>query len=173
MNRTNINEKEINSYFFQYIEKVDESMHLLDAYLSGRRQTIAFFENIPSEKYNYRYEEGKWSIKEVLQHLIDTERIFAYRILRISRGDKTSLQGFDQDIYIEPSGASRKTMENLLSEYRATRQSSIALLKSLKDEDLEHVGTASNDKMSARGAAFVIPGHDTWHIEVIKERYLE
>lgn len=172
MTRANITEKEINPYFLKYIEKVGENVELVEAFQNGMHQTTTFFENIPVEKHNYKYAEGKWSTKEVLQHLIDCERIFMYRILRIARGDKTPLQGFDQNIYIEPSGAGSKTMEDLLCEYKATRQNSIVLLKSLSDENLKQVGTANNGKLSARGAAFVIPGHDIWHMEVIKEKYL-
>ncbi|MDC1162182.1 DinB family protein, partial [Tenacibaculum sp.] len=114
-----------------------------------------------------------WSIKEVLQHLIDTERIFMYRCFRIARKDSTSLAGFDQNIYIEPSGAANKSIPNLLEEFRINRDNSISILQSLSEENLSFIGNSNDSKMSARAAAFVIPGHDVWHINVINEKYLK
>ncbi|TGV00378.1 DinB family protein [Flavivirga rizhaonensis] len=133
---------------------------------------LQFFESIPSDKLNYRYAEGKWSIKEVFQHLIDTERIFQHRCFRFSRHDKTSISGFEQDDYIAPSLANDKSLESLIEEFNAVRQSFIVLLKSLNDVDLKFIGNASSSNMSARAAAFTILGHSIWHINIINERYL-
>ena len=121
----------------------------------------------------YRYEAGKWSIKEIFQHLIDTERIFIHRCFRIARNDKTALTGFDQNIYIEPTVQIENLWMIWLEEFRAVRQHSINLLYSLTDEDLKNIGTANDSPMSARAAAFTIIGHEIWHIGIIKERYLD
>ena len=120
----------------------------------------------------YKYAAGKWSIKEVFQHIIDTERVFLYRCFRIARHDKTPLTGFEQDDYIVPSKANSKSIESLLEEYQTVRQNSIVLLKSLSETDLKHLGNASDHMLSARAAAFMTLGHEIHHIEVIKERYL-
>ena len=104
--------------------------------------------------------------------MIDTERIFQYRCFRIARHDKTELAGFDQNIFIEPSMASNKTIEAIVSEFIAVRDSSLSLLHSLSEMDLAQIGVANSGDMSARAAAFVITGHEIWHMEIISERYL-
>ena len=131
-----------------------------------------FFKSIPKEKLEYKYADDKWTIKEVFQHIIDTERIFMYRCLRIARHDKTALAGFEQNDYIIPSKANSKSIESLLEEYRTTRQYSIVLLKSLSDEDLKYIGQASDNVMSARSTAFSTIGHEIHHVNIIEERYL-
>lgn len=172
MTNENITTSEVNSYFKKYFDLISKETDLLSGYRSGMQGLLEFFRNIPSEKLDYRYSPEKWSIKEVLQHIIDTERIFMYRILRIGRGDKTELMGFDQDIYIKPSNADKKSGESLLKEYETQREASITLLESLSDDDLKQVGIASGSKMSARAGAFTILGHEIWHMKIITERYL-
>ncbi|MCF6280475.1 MAG: DinB family protein, partial [Flavobacteriaceae bacterium] len=149
-----------------------DKINLLEGFEIGEKNVIQFFESIPNDKLEYRYQPEKWTIKEVFQHLIDTERIFMYRCFRIARNDKTALTGYNQNIYIEPSGANKKSINALLNEFKVVRQSSISLLNSLTDEDLCNVGTSSNVPMSARAAAYIIIGHDIWHMDVIKEKYL-
>ncbi|MEM6379314.1 MAG: DinB family protein, partial [Bacteroidota bacterium] len=127
---------------------------------------------IPIQQMDYRYSKDKWTIKEVLQHLIDTERIFSYRTFRIGRGDVTPLADFDQTKYIVPSGASLKNKADLLNEFELGRNHSIALMKSLSDRDFSRIGISSLHPMSARAAAFTILGHDIWHMDIVQERYL-
>ncbi|MEM9869328.1 MAG: DinB family protein, partial [Bacteroidota bacterium] len=98
--------------------------------------------------------------------------IFMYRCFRIARNDKTELAGFNQNEYVEPSGASKKNMEQLLAEFQAVRQSSISLVTSFTNTDLQNVGIANGAAMSARAAAFTVTGHEIWHMDIIKERYL-
>ena len=172
MIRAELRTTELNAYYVKYIDKLADDTKLREGFETGRDATIQFFESVPADKQTYRYAEGKWSIKEVFQHLIDTERIFMNRCFRIARNDKASLAGFDQNIYIEPSMADAKSMEALLGEYRAVRQSFISLLGSLSDKDLRRIGEANGSPMSARTSAFVIIGHEIWHIDIIKERYL-
>lgn len=163
---------EFDPYYGRYIFKLDQNIQLVDGFESGLSKVISFFSKIDAKKLDYKYQPDKWSIKDIFQHLIDTERIFMYRCFRISRNDKTQLAGFDQNMYVEPSSASNKTIEALISEFESTRLSSIALLKSLRIKDLKRIGNANGNSMSARAAAFTILGHEIWHMDVIKEKYL-
>lgn len=118
------------------------------------------------------YAPGKWSVKEVLSHLIDGERIFAYRILRISRGDVTPIEGFEQDGYIENSNANNRSFADLLSEFELQRRSNLLLLNNLSDEGAMRMGTASDSPVTVRALAYIMAGHVTHHIGILKERYL-
>ncbi len=172
MTTLNLKDSEFDSYYGRYIDKLSKNIHLRDGFVIGQKNVVQFFESIPKDKLDYRYAPEKWSIKEILQHLIDTERIFMYRCFRIARNDKTSLTGFDQNIYIEPSNANNKAIKVLIDEFTSVRQSSISLLNSLTDENLYFIGNSNGGDMSARAAAFTIIGHDIWHMDVIKEKYL-
>ena len=172
MTKLDLNPSEYNAYYERYIDKLANNTELRKGFENGKSSVIDFFTSIPEEKLTYRYQIDKWSIKEVLQHLIDTERIFMYRCLRIARRDTTALAGYDQNLYIQPSGANTKSLEKLLNEFTINRNHSISLLDSLSDEDLCFIGKASGSAMSARAAAFTIIGHDIWHIEVVKNKYL-
>ncbi|PHR71201.1 MAG: hypothetical protein COA67_07135 [Lutibacter sp.] len=172
MTTQDLNSSEFNEYYNRYIDKLSTNLSLIEGYKTGKNTVLNFFKSIPNDKLEYRYASGKWTVKEVLQHLIDTERIFMYRCFRIARRDTTSLVGYDQDIYIEPSKANNKSIEELLNEFEINRNNSIAIINSLSDDDLKFVGVSSESPLSARAAAFIILGHDIWHMEVIKERYL-
>ena len=163
---------EYNEYFSRYINKVTDNTDLSKGFEEDKNMVINFFSSIPEDKLEYRYQPEKWSIKEVLQHIIDTERIFMYRFLRIARNDKTALAGFDQNIYISPSQANSKSLEELIHEFTTTRLYSINLINSISENNLQNIGTASESQISARACAFVLLGHSIWHIEIIKERYL-
>ena len=172
MTKEDLTSEEYNPYYKVYINMIPKSLDLIEGFEVGFSNIESFFKSIPKEKLEYRYAEDKWTIKEVFQHIIDTERIFMYRCLRVARHDKTALSGFEQNDYIIPSKANSKSIETLLEEYRSTRQYSIVLLKSLSDEDLKCIGYASGNIMSARSAAFSTIGHEIWHMNIIKERYL-
>ncbi len=133
---------------------------------------VIFFKNIPVQKANYQYAAGKWTLKEMLLHIIDTERIFAYRAVSIARGDKTPLPGFDENTYAANSMADKRSWESLLQEFAAVRQSSDLLLQSFNDEQLLQSGTTNNYPTTVNALAFIIYGHILHHIAVIKERYL-
>jgi hypothetical protein len=163
---------EYNSYYAPYIGLVPSTETLIEGLRSGREEAVNFFTSIEETKLNYRYAEGKWTPKEILIHLIDTERIFAYRALRFARKDKTPVQGFEQDDYIRPSKAYSRTMDSLLQEYKSVRGASLALFESMDEEMLKGTGMASGSELSARAAGFIIAGHDRHHIAVIKERYV-
>ncbi len=172
MTINDLNKKEFDVYYARYINKLPEDANLKQGFITGRSNVIQFFESLPKEILEYRYMPGKWCIKEILQHLIDTERIFMYRCFRIARNDKTALAGFDQNIYINPSNASNKSIEALLDEFSAVRANSISILNSLSDENLKHIGNSNSSAISARAAAFTIIGHEIWHMNIIKEKYL-
>lgn len=172
MKKSDLKHKEFDEYYLRYIDKLSNETDLRKGFNNGKKTVVDFFKAIPLEKLEYRYLPEKWSIKEILQHLIDTERIFMYRCFRIARRDTTALAGFDQNVYIEPSGANEKSLDELLNEFIINRNNSTALLNSISDENLQFIGNSNGGDMSARAAAFTILGHDIWHMEVIKERYL-
>ena len=130
------------------------------------------FTALPEEKGTYAYETGKWTIKEVLSHLIDGERIFAYRVFRIARGDKTPIEGFEQDGYIENSHANERTFAELLDEFNLLRRANVLFFKNLDRDDWVRIGTANDVEISVRAIAFVMAGHIRHHITILRSRYL-
>ena len=169
---TDLKPNEYNPYYQQFLDKIKDEGSLIECLQNGAKATVSFFNSLTDEQWMLRYAPEKWTPKEVLQHLIDTERIFSYRGLRIGRRDTTALAGFDQDIYVEPSGANAKSAEQLLEEYRITRDHTLSLAGSLSDEDLAALGHASDSPVSARAVFWITIAHEIWHIDIIKERYL-
>lgn len=172
MTRQELTPEEYNEYYARYIDEVSSNTSLKTGFEEDQKMVIDFFSSIPEEKLAYRYQPEKWSIKEILQHIIDTERIFMYRIFRIARKDTTALPGYEQDDYINPSEANSKSLEELIHEFTVTRLYSINLINSISDKNLKNIGTVSESTMSARACAFLLLGHSIWHINVIKKRYL-
>ncbi len=172
MTKSDLNPSEFATYYARYIDKLANETTLVNGFEIGKQHVLSFFTSIPKEKLTYRYQPEKWSIKEVLQHMIDTERIFMYRCFRIARRDTTPLAGYDQNVYVDPSQADDKSIEDLLNEFTINRNNSISLLNSLTAEDLSFIGNSNGGVMSARAAAFTIIGHDIWHMEVITNSYL-
>lgn len=130
------------------------------------------FESLTEDKANYSYAPGKWTIKEVLSHLIDTERVFAYRALCISRGEQQNLPGFEQDDYAANSEAAGRIWADLIGEYQAVRLSNLYLLRSLSRAQASRVGLANGNPASVSALAHMIAGHELHHINILKERYL-
>ena len=172
MKVTNLRTTEYNEFYAGYIGKVPKNWTLKKGFDLGKTEVVAFFKAIPNDKLEYRYAENKWTVKEVFQHIIDTERVMGYRCFRMARHDATAMAGFEQDDYIKPSKANQKSMDILVNEYLSVRQSTNALIQSLSNEDLEFVGNANGAAMSARAVAFMILGHEIWHIDIIKALYL-
>ncbi|MFC4721940.1 DinB family protein [Geojedonia litorea] len=171
MTKDNLKPGEFNPYYGTYIDKT-AGLDLKSGLKVGGKRTINFLKSISNEKLEYRYAKGKWTIKEIIQHLIDAERVFAYRALRIAREDQTPLPGFEQDDYVLPSKANNRSLDQLLNEYAAVRQATVTLFDSFSDEMLIQLGTASNSPISVRAIGFIIIGHEIHHCDVIKERYL-
>ena len=133
---------------------------------------IRFVQNLPMDKFDYRYAEGKWTIKEIIQHIIDTERILAYRALRISRNDSTPLPVFDENSYAANTPANTRSLQDLLTELSAVRHSNLLLFKSFSEEQLLSKGIASDQPISVRAIGFMIIGHQKHHQNVFLEKYL-
>lgn len=171
MNVKDVTSDEYNPYYKHYIE-LAEKFEMNEGLLMRLEHASAFYNNIPEERWDYAYADGKWTIKEVLLHIIDTERIFAYRALCIGRGDKSSFPGFDQDDYTASANANKRTKASLIEEFRAVRNATITLFNSFSGEDLTNFGTASNSTVSPRAIGFIVIGHEIHHSKVILERYL-
>jgi hypothetical protein len=158
-------------YYHRYINQVAETD--LAAAFNQQRQSIApFLNNIPVSKIDYRYAEGKWSVKELLQHLIDAERIFAYRALRFARKDPTELAGFDENMYAENCMVSERDWNEMLDEFWTVRKTTELMFHSFNNEQLNATGIASNSSTYVLGIGFIIAGHLNHHVNILRERYL-
>lgn len=158
-------------YYGTYIGKVPEGdLRALLATQLG--ETLALIRSIPEARGVHRYAPDKWSIKEVIGHLSDSERIFAYRALRIGRGDTTPLPGFEQNDYVPTGRFDARTLRDLADELAAVRQATIQLFAHLDEAALERRGTASGKPVSVRALAYIIAGHERHHVGIIKTRYL-
>lgn len=164
-------ETEYAPYYHTYIGKVQRN-DLQNALKDSNQKLLAFLKAIPEEKYHYRYAEGKWTIAQVLAHIIDCERVFAYRALVFSRNDKTALPGFDENVYATECNAEGRVFGSLIEEYEYLRKSNILLFDSITDEMSLRKGTANGKEITVRALGFIISGHELHHMQVIKDRYL-
>ena len=172
MKPADLTPNEYASYYGTYISQVSSEYTLLEELEISVHRLIKFVQNIPLDKFDFRYAEGKWTIKDIIQHLIDAERIFAYRALRFARNDKTALPGFDENEYVDATNANKRSIQDLLTELAVVRQATLSLYKSFSDEELLRIGIASENPMSVRALGFVIIGHQNHHQRVFEERYL-
>jgi hypothetical protein len=156
--------------FETYVSKVpgNDVVSLLEA---QRLQTSQLFAASTERDGNFRYAPGKWAIKEVVGHLADSERIFAYRALRIGRGDTTLLPGFEQDDYVKTANFGEQSLADLVQEFGIVRGATLALFRSFNAEAWARRGTSSNHAVTVRALAFIIAGHELHHREILKERY--
>ena len=162
---------EYDPYYQKYVGLVPED-EIVPA-LDGQTDELdKLFDGVPEEKGTFAYADGKWTLKEVLSHLIDGERMFAYRVFRIARGDKTPIEGFEQDGYIENSHANRRTFSELLNEFRLLREANVLFFKNLETGDWVRTGTANNVEVSVRSLAWIMVGHIRHHTAILRERYL-
>jgi hypothetical protein len=159
-------------YYGHYVSLV-EGNDLISALENQIDQTTSLLATIPGEKGTLRYAEGKWSIKELVGHLIDTERVMAYRALRFSRNDTTELEGFDQDPYIENADFDSCKLSDLIKQFELVRRSNILMFKSFSVNAWNRSGIASGNSVSVRGLGYIIAGHEVHHINILKERYLD
>ncbi|MFD2909049.1 DinB family protein [Flavobacterium ardleyense] len=167
----NLLPNEYASYYASYIDLVPEQ-DIVKGLNRQKEELLHFFKAIPVFKQEYAYAEGKWTIKDILLHQIDTERIFAYRALRIARNDKAALSGFDENDYVRFAKANDREYESLLQEYALVRDVTINLFKNFDKNTLLNTGTASNSNFSVRAIGYIILGHQLHHKNVIIERYL-
>jgi len=159
-------------YFHNYIKQA-EGDDLMDVLKKQTRSFEDFLNEIPKNKRNYSYAEGKWTIKELLQHIIDAERIFAYRALCFARKDTTPLPSFEENSYAANSKAGQRKWKDLVKEFEAVRRSTEILFDSFDEEQLETAGTASGKSNYVSAIGFIIAGHANHHIKVVKEKYLQ
>ena len=169
MNRPEKNEYA--EFYADYISLVQET-DIIAALLNQTNDLQNLFAEIPEEKGDYRYAEGKWSIRELLGHIIDGERVFSYRALRISRGDQTPLAGFEENFYVTNSNFSNLRLTDALDEFTLLRQSNVLLFVNLTDEMWSKTGTASAATISVRALAYISVGHIRHHVNILRERYL-
>lgn len=162
---------EYQPYFEVYISRVPDGDIVATL---GRQldETLVLIRSIPEDRGEFRYAEGKWTIKELIGHIIDSERVFAYRALRFGRGDTTPLEGFEQDDFVRGADFNKRTLSNFANEYEYVRRSTISLLASLEASAWDRRGTANNNEVSVRGIAFIIAGHERHHLEILRTRYL-
>lgn len=160
------------AYLQGYINLVPDDGNLLIHLEDIFSETEEIIHPLSEEKMNYRYAPGKWTIKDMLVHMSDSERIFIYRALRFSRGDKTNLPGFEESSFAEYACANEREKEDIMREYSLVRESSIAFIESLSDEALGRKGLANNYLLSVRFIVNVIYGHHKHHINILRERYL-
>jgi hypothetical protein len=157
-------------FYHKYIQLLGDRP-LLELLQNGQQQTEGLLSSGSDATWKHRYAAEKWSLAESFLHMIDTERIMSYRALRIARGDKTPLPGFDQDTYAPLSGAAERSGRSLLEEYATVRASSVSLFAGLKPESLLHMGEASGHPVSVRALGYIIAGHELHHLKLFRGKY--
>ena len=158
-------------YYANYISLVPEG-NLFDLLKSEHQKTQVILEALNESAGDFRYAEGKWSIKELLLHMLDTEQIMSYRALRIARGDKTEMPGYEQDDYVAAVDASPLSLADLAADWQVLRAHTLRLLSRFSEDVWDVTGTASNAPFSVRALAFIILGHELHHRRILEERYL-
>jgi hypothetical protein len=157
-------------YYERYISLV-QGEDILNTLDQQRRETMTLLCGRDEEDGDFRYAPGKWSAKEVLGHVCDTERVFAYRALRISRGDATPLEGFEQDDYVRNGPFARSSLADLIEDFIAVRRATLSLLRYLDEPAWTRRGIANKNEVTVRGLAYIIAGHELHHRKILEERY--
>ena len=160
-------------YAIMYIDLLPDDGQVLKSLHNQLETTRAFIRSFPAEKLSTPCAPGEWTIKEILVHVSDSERIFAYRALRFARGDTTELSGFEQDDYVPESRANERDIESILEEYTAVRLATCTLFESFGEDMYTRTGTASENRVSIRALAYIIAGHELHHMNSIRENYGE
>jgi len=171
MNTVTLSVNEYVPYQKLYLDLVPDTP-LINALEDALQGFVVFFKGIDAEKLSYSYQEGKWTIKELMLHVIDTERIFQYRALRFARADKTDLAGFSENDFVSTSNANDRDLPSLLDEFVTLRKSTISLFETFSEDTLLKIGVSGGDAMSVRAAGYLIIGHQKHHVNIVKQRYL-
>ena len=161
---------EYNPYYGRYISLV-AGEDILNALEEQRRQTLLLLSGRDEADGDYRYAPGKWTVKEVLGHMCDTERVFAYRALRIARGDQTPMEGFEQDDYVRNGPFAQRPLCDLIEEYIAVRRATLSLLRNLDEAAWMRRGIANKNEVTVRALAYTIAGHELHHRRILEEKY--
>ncbi|MFI5208616.1 MAG: DinB family protein [Gemmatimonadales bacterium] len=159
------------SYYAQYVAEAP-GKELVTGLESQAADMAALIKGVAAAREGHRYAEGKWSIKEVIGHITDSERVFAYRLLRFARGDATALPSFDENLIAKNSEADSRKLADLGEEFAAVRRATVTLVRPMQDAQMMRRGTASGKEVSARALAWIIAGHAQHHMKVLRERYL-
>lgn len=157
-------------YYHTYINNVSAE-NIIPAFLANQKKVNNYFLQIPEHKWDYRYDEGKWSVREVLAHINDVERMMSYRALRIGRQDKTPILGYDHNAYVEINDYDHLSKDELIEEFNSVRNASYQLFKNLPKGSEMNTGIANDLSISVRSLGYIIVGHSTHHMDILKERY--
>ncbi|MBT8295863.1 MAG: DinB family protein, partial [Gramella sp.] len=163
MKKSQLTHGEFGEFYSGYISRIDDDAELINSLEENTGEMVKFYKTIPADKWNFRYQPEKWSILEMVQHIIDTERIFQYRALSFARNEKHPLPGFDHDLYVLNSGSENRSGNELIEEFKSVRQSGIYLFKSFTDKMLEMVGNMNDVNASPRAIGFIMVGHALHH----------
>lgn len=161
---------EYGEFYKGYVDKVD-SDNVLEVLKDQMHETYTLINSLTAKQAAYRYAAGKWTVKEVIGHLVDSERIFAYRALCIARGEQQNLPGFDQEEYVEQGNFKDRRLKNIGDEYFSLRNANIAMFNSFSEETLLRKGKANGYDCSVRALAYIIAGHERHHLDVLKDKY--
>lgn len=164
-------EDEFGGHFGKYVQLVPEG-NIVDVIAGQEKETSGLLASLSEAQGQLRYAEGKWSLKEVIGHITDTERVMSYRLLRIARGDATPLPGFDQELFMNHSPFGSWRLAQLAEDYRAVRHATLTLLRGLPEEAWSRKGTASGVGFTVRALAYIIAGHERHHLGIVREKYL-
>lgn len=168
-----ISKNEYSPYFEQYLKLVLNQEKSIGYWLyRSQKDFDETLRSLPEEKGNFAYATGKWTLKELVQHIVDTERVFCYRALSFARNDSTELPGFDQDVFVDFCNANTRNYYDLLDEMEVLRKSTIRLFNSFTGEALLRKGVASHNTISVRALGYLFSGHQMHHLNIVKERYL-
>jgi len=163
-------DNEYGEYYHKYVKGLDDSP--LNDHLQKQKTTLLqMFEKLSEEQAAFRYAEGKWSVKQVIGHMIDTEQIFCYRAISFARGENQSLPGYDQDAYVENARFDELSVERLIRRYSATRELTLSLIDSMNEAELTKKGLANNNPVTVRAIFWIIAGHENHHIRFFREKY--
>ena len=158
-------------YYGRYVAEVPDG-DILETLRDQLGPTLALLQSVPEERETYRYAEGKWTLRQVVAHLVDTERLFAYRALAMSREDGVDLPGMDQDVWTAASRANERTLEDLGQEWAALRRANIHMFAGMDEAQGTRSGVASGNRFTVRSFPWIIAGHELWHRGIIEREYL-
>ncbi len=162
---------EFDSYYQRYVSLVNDG-NIISTLKNQIAETTDLLNKIDAEKADFRYAPEKWSVKELVGHVIDTERIFAYRALRIARGDQTPIEGYEQDDYIKNAEFAKCSLVDLAEELSLIRRANVLMFQNLSQTAWHRRGTANGKEISVRALAYILAGHEIYHVNILKERYL-
>jgi len=172
MIKSELTQGEIGKFYQGYINRIPDDAELINTLEENTREFNDFLKSIPENKWNYRYSSEKWSILEMVQHIIDTERIFQYRALCFARNENGALPGFDHDVYVLNSDAEERTPADLIKEFKCVRESCLFLYKSFSEKRLQNAGNMNDVNATPRAIGFIMAGHALHHQEIISSKYL-